>query len=98
MENLEEGVRAELINGSIYMLGAPNRKHQYILSNMMFQIMTHIDKNKGKCHVYPAPFDVKLYGDDSAIVQPDITVICDTDKLTDRAIEILNHGYIIKAN
>lgn len=84
MENLEEGVRAELINGSIYMLGAPNRKHQYILSNMMFQIMTHIDKNKGKCHVYPAPFDVKLYGDDSTIVQPDITVICDTDKLTDR--------------
>lgn len=84
MEQLEEGVRAELINGRLFMLGAPNRIHQYILSNVMFQIMTHIDKNHGKCHVYPAPFDVKLYGDDSTIVQPDITVICDTDKLTDK--------------
>ena len=34
--------------------------------------------------MYPAPFDVKLYGDDSTIVQPDITVICDIDKLTER--------------
>ena len=109
IENLEEGVRAELINGRLYMLGAPNRIHQYILSKMMFQIMTHIDKNKGKCHVYPAPLDVKLFGNDTTVVQPDISVICDTDKLTDRGcsgppewiIEIVSnsnfkHDYVTK--
>lgn len=84
IELLEEGVRAELINGRLYMLGAPNRIHQYILSEMLFQIKMHIHSNKGKCHVYPAPFDVKLFGDESTNVQPDIAVICDTDKLTDK--------------
>ena len=109
IEKLEEGVRAELINGRLYMLGAPNRIHQYILTEMLFQIKMHIQKNKGRCHVYPAPFDVKLFGDDSTNVQPDITVICDTDKLTDRGcsgapewlIEIVSssnfkHDYVTK--
>ena len=109
IEKIEEGVRAELIKNTLYMLASPSRIHQYLLSKMMFQIMNHIDKNQGKCHVYPAPFDVKLFGNDLAVVQPDITVICDTDKLTDRGcsgapdwiIEIVSesnfkHDYVTK--
>ena len=91
------------------MLGAPNRIHQYILTELLFQIKMHIQKNKGKCHVYPAPFDVRLFGDASTNVQPDIAVICDTDKLTDSGcsgapdwiIEIVSssnfkHDYVTK--
>ena len=84
IEKLEEGVRAELIKGCLYMLASPGRIHQYILTKILFQIISHINENHGKCHVYPAPFDVKLFGDDTTVVQPDITVICDTEKLTDQ--------------
>jgi Uma2 family endonuclease len=34
-----------------------------------------------QCEVYSAPFDVKI--SDDTVVQPDISVICDQDKLTD---------------
>jgi Uma2 family endonuclease len=50
-----------------------------------------IEKKKGKCHVYYAPFDVRLplHGstdDDKVydVVQPDICVICDMTKLDDK--------------
>ena len=84
IEKLEEGVRAELIKNSLYMLAAPSRIHQYLLTEILFQIKTHIKINNGKCHVYPAPFDVKLFEDDATVVQPDISVICDPKKLTEQ--------------
>lgn len=109
IEKLEEGVRAELIKNKLYLMSSPSRIHQFILTEMLFQIKTHINNNHGKCHVYPAPFDVKLFDNDMAVVQPDITVICDTDKLTDRGcsgapdwiIEIVSesnfkHDYVTK--
>ncbi|NBC30237.1 MAG: Uma2 family endonuclease [Spirochaetes bacterium] len=41
-------------------------------------------------HVYPAPFDVKLSGEEAdeapTVVQPDLTVVCDKDKLTEQGI------------
>lgn len=42
IEKLEEGVRAELIAGYLYMLAAPGRLHQYILTELLFQIKLHI--------------------------------------------------------
>lgn len=86
IERLEEGVRAELIKGCLYMLAAPTRIHQYILTELLFQIKSHIREKQGKCHVYPAPFDVRLFGDDSTVVQPDLSVICRTELLTDRGM------------
>lgn len=65
----------------------------------------------GPCQVYPAPFAVKLKADQKNIVEPDISVICDPNKLTDRGctgapdwiIEIASpanssHDYIRKLN
>jgi Uma2 family endonuclease len=50
-----------------------------------------IERNRGKCHAYFAPFDVRLplHGstdDDKVfdVVQPDICVICDLTKLDDK--------------
>lgn len=84
IEKLSEWSRAELINGKLYMLSAPDRLHQYFVKGLVFEIESHIRKNKGKCHVYASPFDVRLFGDDSVIVQPDVLVVCNKDILTEK--------------
>ena len=83
--NLPENVRAELIDGQIYYMSAPSRIHQEILMFLSKIIANYIDSKKGPCKVYPAPFAVKLFSeDDKNVVEPDISVICDPNKLTDR--------------
>lgn len=109
--NLPENVRAELIEGQFYNMAAPSRIHQKILSELHITIGQYIRSNHGPCEVYPAPFAVKLFGDDKTIVEPDISVICDRNKLTERGctgapdwiIEISSpgnpgHDYIRKLN
>lgn len=81
---LPNGERAELIDGQIYMMAPPSRKHQDILSFLHLAIGNHIAKNNGECRVYPAPFAVFLSADDSKYLEPDISVICDKSKLNDR--------------
>ena len=44
----------------------------------------YIRKNTGNCKVYPAPFAVFLGEDNKNYVEPDISVICDKNKLTDK--------------
>ncbi len=108
---LPEDVRVELINGQIYYQAAPSRAHQKILMSVSKTIANYIDTTGGSCEVYPAPFAVKLYEDRKTIVEPDISVICDRDKLTDKGctgapdwiIEIVSpsnssHDYIRKLN
>ncbi len=83
-EALPEGQRAELVDGDLYLLAAPSRLHQDIVGAVFVEIYTHIGKNKNKCKAYDSPFDVRLFGDDSVIYQPDISVICNPDILTDK--------------
>jgi Uma2 family endonuclease len=47
-------------------------------------IRDYIRSHSGTCEVIPAPFAVNLNADDETYVEPDISVICDPDKLTDR--------------
>jgi len=110
--NLPENVRAELIDGQIYYMAAPSRIHQEILGFMFNTIFNHVTSHKTPCKVYPAPFAVKLFSEDGKnVVEPDISVICDPNKLTDRGctgapdwiIEIVSpgnfsHDYVRKLN
>lgn len=82
--NLPEDVRAELIDGQIYNMAPPSRLHQELVSQFTKIIGNYIDSHKGGCKVYPAPFAVNLDANDKDWVEPDISVICDPDKLTDR--------------
>lgn len=84
IDSLSESVRAELIQGVLYMLSAPNRMHQLLISELIFRIHSHIRGRKGGCQVYTSPFDVRLFGDDSTVVQPDILVVCNKEILTDK--------------
>ena len=82
--SLPDGQRAELIDGQIYYMSPPNRKHQKLVNRLSQQITNYIDSKQGLCEVYPAPFAVFLNEDDTTYVEPDISVICDTSKLNDR--------------
>lgn len=108
--NLPEDIRAELIDGVlIYNQAAPSRIHQAILGELYTVINNHIKSKGGSCRVYPAPFAVQLKEGRNTIVEPDISVVCDPSKLTDRGctgapdwiIEIVSpssssHDYIRK--
>lgn len=53
--------------------------------DIFFQkISSCIETHKGPCEIYAAPFAVFLNQDDRTYVEPDISVICDPDKLDDR--------------
>ena len=82
--NLPEGERAELIDGKLYAMAPPSRAHQDIVYQIGRLIGNHIAMKNGSCKVYPAPFAVNLNADDETYVEPDISVICDHNKLTDR--------------
>ncbi len=81
---IPEKFRAELIDGQIYYQAAPSRIHQKILSFLHALIYNYIKGKGGSCEVYPAPFAVKLFNDKKTIVEPDLSIICDLDKLTDK--------------
>ncbi|MCD8153973.1 MAG: Uma2 family endonuclease [Clostridiales bacterium] len=98
--NLPEGKRAELIDGQIYAMAPPGTQHQRISARLFTQIMQYIDQNGGNCEAFSAPFAVFLCKDESNYVEPDISVICDPDKITDQGcsgapdwiIEIVSPG------
>lgn len=81
---LPEGERAELIDGEIYDMAPPNRRHQKILNFINTEINLYIRKNNGECEIYPSPFAVFLNEDERNYVEPDISVICDQSKLDDK--------------
>lgn len=79
--SLPEGQRAELIDGQMYMMAPPKRIHQELVAQFTKIIGQYIDSHDGHCKVYPAPFAVFLNADDKNYVEPDISVICNQDKL-----------------
>lgn len=81
---LPDGERAELIDGKIYYMTPPNTKHQMLVSDLHYQIKDYIKRNNGECEVFPAPFAVFLNENDKNYVEPDISVICDKNKITDK--------------
>ncbi len=98
---LPEETRVELIRGVFYDQAAPSRIHQRILSELHIMIGSYIRSRGGSCHVYPAPFAVELHTDGAdTVVEPDISVVCDRSKLTERGcsgapdwiIEIVSPG------
>ena len=98
--------RVELIKGRIRQMAAPNVRHQRISGTLFFELKQFL-KNQ-PCDVFAAPFDVRLplpahrvKGNKvDTVVQPDICVICDREKLDERGcigapdliVEILSPG------
>jgi Uma2 family endonuclease len=99
--------RIELFKGKVFPMAAPGRMHQQFSGQLYLAIGNYL---VGKsCKIYPAPFDVRLPdskrkpkfdGDIYTVVQPDLCVVCDIEKLDDRGclgapdliVEILSPG------
>ena len=97
---LKPGERYEIINGIAYAMSAPNTEHQRIsmfLSGVLYNYL-----NGKICQPFAAPYDVRLFykedEGDNTVVQPDLIVVCDPEKLgkegcrgaPDLVIEILS--------
>lgn len=76
--------RWEIIDGLAYAMSpAPTTKHQKIVGNLFGHLFQSL---KGKpCTPFIAPTDVRL--SDLDVVQPDILVVCDPNKITASHIE-----------
>lgn len=81
---LPDGQRAELIDGQIYYMAPPNTKHQSLLMDLSYQIQNYIKHNNGESCVFPAPFAVFLNENDKNYVEPDLSIIYDKNKITDK--------------
>ena len=84
---LPENVRAELIDGVLYNMASPSSIHQELCGRAFYGIYDYIEKNKGKCRVFFAPYCVHLDKNKDNYYEPDITVVCDPEKLTDKGCE-----------
>jgi Uma2 family endonuclease len=78
----EKTGRYEIIYGVAYAMAGPGAYHQTISGEMFRQIANFL---YGKpCKVFPAPYDVRLFYEedenDDAVVQPDISIVCDEKK------------------
>jgi Uma2 family endonuclease len=99
--------RLEIIKGKIFKMSpAPARLHQKISFKISNKIYNYLEGKS--CEAYTAPFDVRLTPlkrnakaeQVYTVVQPDISVICDLEKLDDQGcvgapdliIEILSPG------
>ena len=97
---LPDGQRAELIDGRMYMMAPPNFRHQKLVMELSAVIHQYIKNHGGNCEVLPAPFAVFLNADNQNYVEPDISVICNKDRLNDKGcigaldwvIEIISPG------
>lgn len=80
-ESLPEDNRVEVFDGVVYDMSSPSQIHQAISMQLSTVINNYLLRKKGSCSIFSAPFDVKLSDKPLTIVQPDIMVICDKDKL-----------------
>ena len=81
---LPDGERAELIDGVLYMMATPTRKHQRIVFETAYAISKYVKEHDGTCEVDIAPFGVYLFDDDSTYLEPDVIVICDKKRLDNK--------------
>ena len=83
IENLPEGIRAELIDGQIFYFAFPKLVHQELLMELSNSLYNYVKMNGGKCKVLFAPFGVRLIEDRKNHLEPDILVVCDKNKLSE---------------
>ena len=82
----------ELIHGIIQKMSpAPRLVHARVSKKISLYLDLYVMRNKDKCEVFTAPFDVRFpsrgeTADDKidTVVQPDICVVCDSSKLDER--------------
>lgn len=80
-ESLPEDKRIEVFDGIAYDMASPSQEHQIISMELSTVLNTYLKEKRGACRVFHAPFDVKLSDQPLTIVQPDLMIVCDKNKL-----------------
>ena len=80
-EALPKEKRVEVFDGIVYDMASPSQIHQRMLLKISAILDSYIERKKGSCLVIPSPFDVILSEKPLTIVQPDIMIVCDKNKL-----------------
>ncbi|KRQ86443.1 hypothetical protein ABG79_01645 [Caloramator mitchellensis] len=88
-----ENSNIQIIDGIPYnMSPSPSRVHQKIIVELVTLINNHLKAINSSCEVYSAPLDVIFVGENENmfsskdVVQPDIFVVCDKSKLSDKGV------------
>lgn len=84
--NWPKNERIELIDGVIYVMSSPTALHQDVVMEIYVRLRDHIRKKGGTCHAFVSPIGVQLDCDEKTMVQPDVLLLCDRDKLKRRVI------------
>lgn len=81
-----DDVRLELIDGVIYYMSSPTSAHQLIGGYIYSRLLQHVLNNGGECLPMIAPMDVQLDCDEKTMVEPDVLIVCDRDKIINRCV------------
>jgi len=84
--SLPEGVRCELIDGSIYDFNAPSVRHQELLFECAYQISSFVRQNGGNCKPFISPLAVIKSEDDNNCLLPDLIICCNPDNIKEHYI------------
>ncbi|MFG6370145.1 MAG: Uma2 family endonuclease [Lachnospiraceae bacterium] len=74
-------IRVELIDGVLYDMDTPTFGHQKITGEIYRQIANYIIENNRECEAGIAPVDVQLDCDNKTMMQPDIIILFDKEKI-----------------
>ena len=83
---LPDDCRAELIDGIFYDMATPRISHQLIAGEIHLQLKLFVKGNKGSCIPLIAPTGVQLDCDNKTMVEPDVLVVCDRNKIRERNV------------
>lgn len=87
--DMDDENRYEIIDGELYLMSSPSVRHQMLVVEISRQIANYL-KGK-KCKVFVAPLDVRFSKEKDFkkiwdVVEPDIMVVCDQDKIDEKGI------------
>ena len=83
---IPDDMRVELIDGVIYNMTAPTSAHQIIGGFIYSRLLQHVLNKGGAWVAMFSPLDVQLDCDEKTMVQPDVVIVCDRDKIINRCI------------
>ena len=83
--------RLELFKGKVFKMAGPNTRHQTVSGKLFLRIGAYLEKKP--CKVFSAPFDIRLPvknrkrdNEITTVVQPDLCIVCDPEKIDERGI------------
>ncbi len=85
LEDMPEEWRGELIDGVIYDLASPLNGHQLAVGWFYFEMKSFLRARKAPCRLF-LPIGVQLGCDNRTLVEPDLVVTCDDNKLRKRGL------------